>query len=581
MSAFWMMMFAAGWVFGGNLAAFAAKLADAPGEPKLSSVYPFTGQRGTTFTAVVRGTALRDATSVFVKNAPLLVAIEAAEAEVPEATLSSAKPKTPVDLIRLRIQIEAGAKAGSYPIRLVTPHGLSNAIPISVFEQPVTDEPAASHETPETAVAIDKLPAAMNGRIARRGETDYYAFHAAAGETVTFEVISGLPSTGGPGGNANGFDPSLSLYEQSGSWFDPKRVNRIAFNDEPLWVTGKGTDAYLVHRFAKTGGYLVRVEAFSGQGGPDYGYQLRMLKGDTPQERAPATRNWEERKYDRILSTDRLNELSERGGKAREQAKIETYRTAIASAASAPLFRIPGTLEGSIAQPGEAQRSRFHLDGPQDIAIEIETPDSQPPLFNPIVRLLNADGQEVATNIFAGRGLCTGELNKSLQSKVIVPLRDAGDYTVEVRDTTSDLGGAEFRYRVLVRPQIAHIGDVKIEEDRVNVSPGDAKSIRVVFEREEDYRGAVAVTVESLPPGVAALAGADFEPDKDAPLHPGKRERYVPRTERVVVVFTASADAVVTKQPQLVRLLVRPIVDGKPGAVVDMKEIPLMVVAKP
>lgn len=85
---------------------------------------------------------------------------------------------------------------GRYPIRLVTPRGISNAVAISVFEQPVAEEPATPHETPETAVAIGKLPAAMNGRIARRGETDYYAFHAAAGETVTFEVISGLPSTG-------------------------------------------------------------------------------------------------------------------------------------------------------------------------------------------------------------------------------------------------------------------------------------------------------------------------------------------------------------------------------------------------
>ena len=575
MSALWMTMFAAGWVFGGNLAAFAAaKLADVPGEPKLSSVYPFTAQRGTAFTAVVRGTGLRGATSVFVKDAPMTITIEAAEVEAPD---NSAKSKTPVDLIRLRIQIEAAAKAGRYPIRLVTPRGISNAIPISVCEQPVADEPAAPHETPETAVTIDKLPAAMNGRIARRGETDYYAFHATAGETVTFEVISGLPSTGAPGGNANGFDPSLSIYEQSGSWFDPKRVNRIAFNDEPLWVIGKGTDAYLMHRFAKTGDYLVRIEAFSGQGGLDYGYQLRMVAGEAPQERSPVARNWEERKYDRHLSADRLNELSERGGKPREQATIETYRTA----ATPPLFRIPGTLEGSITQPGEAQRSRFHLDGPQDIAIEIETPASLPPLFNPIVRLLNSAGQEVATNVQAGRGLCTGEMNKSLQPKLIVPLRDAGDYTVEVRDTTSDLADPGFRYRVLVRPQIAHLGDVKIEEDHVNVSPGDAKSVRVVFDREEDYRGAVAVTAESLPPGVQALAGADFEPDKDAPLHPGKRERYVARTERVVVVFTASTDAVITKQPQLVRLMVRPIVDGKPGAVVSMKEIPLMVVAKP
>jgi hypothetical protein len=566
-------------MFNENILALAApKGAETPGEPKISSAYPFTVQRGQTFTTTVRGTGLRDATSVFTGKAPFTASIEGAETEVPEPPNPGAKPKTPSDLIRVRIQVEASAPPGRFPIRFVTPRGISNAIPISIIQPPVADEPATSHETPDTAVSVDKLPAVWNGRIARRGESDYYAFEAKAGETMTFEVISGLPSTGAPGGNANGFDPSLSLWEPSGSRFDPKRTNRIAFSDEPLWVIGQGTDAYLVHRFQKSGHYMLRIEAFSGQGGPDYGYQLKMLTGETPQERALGAKIWEERKYTRRLSDNRLNELAERGGKPQDRPKIETYR---ALSDATPIFKIPGTIEGALAKPGEAHRSRFHLDGPQDIAIEIETPASAPPLFNPIVRLLDAAGTEVATNIFAGRGLCTGEMTKSLQSKTIVPLRDAGDYTVEIRDATADLTDPGFRYRVLVRQQIAHVGDVKIDEDRVNLTPGEAKTVRVVFDREEDYRGALAVTVESLPPGVQAMAGADFEPDKDPPPVTGKRDRYVPRRERIVVVFTASADAVVTKEPQSVRLLVRPIVDGKPGAIISMKEIPLMVVAKP
>jgi hypothetical protein len=80
---------------------------------------------------------------------------------------------------------------------------------------------------------------------------------------------------------------------------------------------------------------------------------------------------------------------------------------------------------------------------------------------------------------------------------------------------------------------------------------------------------------------VQALAGADFEPDKDPPRFPGKRERYVPRTERVVVALSASAGAQTTVNPQLVQLVVRPIVDSKPGAILNKKEIPIMVVPKP
>ena len=126
--------------------------------------------------------------------------------------------------------------------------------------------------------------------------------------------------------------------------------------------------------------------------------------------------------------------------------------------------------------------------------------------------MLDKAGQEVATSVSVGRGACNGQMSKSIQAKTILALRDPGDYTVEIRDTTSDLAGPAFQYRVQIRPQIPHVGQVKIDEDHINLIPGNAKTVRVVFDREEDYSGAVAVSVESLPPGVEALAGADFEP---------------------------------------------------------------------
>ena len=52
------------------------------------------------------------------------------------------------------------------------------------------------------------------------------------------------------------------------------------------WVFGRSTDAHLVHRFAKAGTYLLRVEAFAGQGGPDYSYQLKIASGALPQKTA-------------------------------------------------------------------------------------------------------------------------------------------------------------------------------------------------------------------------------------------------------------------------------------------------------
>ena len=532
-------------------------------EPRVSSAHPFAGQRGSAFTVTLRGESIRDASAVYLDGQALQAKVERFEVEPPNEAVT--RNKRAFDLVIVRIESRADAPAGSHALRLVTPRGLSNAVSILLTDAPVVAEDPA---------ALEKDGARyMHGRIAQRGEVDQFPFTVEAGEVVTFETVSGLPAPGAAGGNANGFDPSISLYEQSGSWFDPQRLNRLAFNDEPLWVLGQPTDAQLTYRFSKAGKYVLRVEAFSGQGGPDYSYLLKMRRGSAG-EPPPRTSksSWEERDFTRVLSAERMTQLAERG-KAAKHASIETYgpNTEV---------KLPAAIEGALAKPGEAHRSRFRLDGPKDIAIEVQTTGVAPPEFNPIVRLLKGD-EEVATNIFTGRGACTGAMFKSLQAKVIVPLRDPGEYTLEVRDTTADLGDPGFRYRVLVRQQVPHLGSIRIDEDRVNLKPGEAKAIRVSFDREEDYRGAVIVGAESLPPGVSAMAGADFEPDKDPPMTTGKRERYTPRTERTVMVFTAAPDAALTPFPVTATLQVRPLVDGKPGAVIHSKKIPLMVVAQP
>jgi hypothetical protein len=546
-------------------------------DPRMISIHPFTARLGTTFLATVRGSGLAGATAAAVGEAPFSVTVDRIEPEPPGPT--TGRNRTPMDLVTIRVQVTSDAKPGRYPIRLITRNGISNALPLHVVELPVLPEPEGLHDTQDSAVAVSNVPVVFAGRLSRRGEADFYAFRADAGQTLTFQVISGLPqiAAGGSAATVANFDPSLAIYETEGSWFDPKRLKRIAYNDEPVWVFGKPTDAHLAHRFTLPGTYLLRVEAFAGQGGPDYSYQLKIAPGELPPDLAAEQSVWEERAWTRRLDSNRLNQLSARGGKPEEQKSIETYRASVEPA----VFKLPGTVEGTLLSPGETHRARFHVDRSEDIAIEVETPAAYPPFFNPIVRLLNGSGEEVASNIFAGRGACSGAMTKSMQIKTTVSLRDPGDYTLEIRDATADLAGPEFQYRVQVRPQIPHVGQVRIDTDNLNLIPGEAKTIRVMFDREEDYQGAVTIVAESLPPGVSASVGADFEPDKDPPSAVGKRERYTGRTERAVVVLSAASDAAPTVQPHKVPLVVRPLVDGRIGEILSTKTIYVMVIEKP
>ena len=87
-------------------------------DPRAISIHPFIGQRGTTFSATLRGTGLAGASAASLGNAPFTVAVEGVEPEPPG---ESAGRKSRVDLVKLRVEVAPDAKPGRYPIRLITP----------------------------------------------------------------------------------------------------------------------------------------------------------------------------------------------------------------------------------------------------------------------------------------------------------------------------------------------------------------------------------------------------------------------------------------------------------------------------
>ena len=180
------------------LAALTLAVGLTAGEPRAVSMHPFAGQRGREFQATVRGSYLKDIKSVFVEQAGLQIAVEG------PASSHDGNQKVEMDTVRIRVQSTAETKPGRYTFRMVTPEGVSNSLPVLITEAEVLAEPDGVHDTPETAVAVEGESASYVGRIAKHGETDFYAFDVRAGETMTFQVNSGLPSIGAAGGNANG-----------------------------------------------------------------------------------------------------------------------------------------------------------------------------------------------------------------------------------------------------------------------------------------------------------------------------------------------------------------------------------------
>ena len=517
-------------------------------EPKLSSIYPAGGQRGTTFDAEVRGSNMAGARCVIFEGSGLQARILGGD-----------------EVLRLKITVGPDASTGLHRFRIVTERGVSNSTSLSVSAEPVLPES-------ETKSPIRQFPVIINGRLAQPGASDSYWIEAAAGETLTFEAKS----------FSDEFDPSLILSEPSGSWFDSKRLNPIASNDEPLSFPGLSTNARLVERFRKSGRYCVQVQGFSGQGSPDFVYQLRIVRGvtETPSLHPEITAAWEERQFTRALSKDRLDELARRGGTAPIGAAVETFRAAPEGANEVPVMTAPGMIEGRIEKAGEAHLIHLKVDKRQDLAIEVETPGATMPRFNPVVRLMEPGGNEIATDVYTKLNNNGLYMMKMIEAKTTVSLNAPGEYTIQVRDITTGEAGPDFRYRVLVRPQIPHVGKIEVAEDHINLEPGSSLPLNVVIDREEGYNGYVTVSVEGLPAGVTAVAALENPPEKPPLPNGGKRERYYATEQRTSVMLVAAADAAPSDMPATVRVVVGVVSGGSLQEPIAVKEIPLMIVSR-
>ena len=520
---------------------FHAAVPEPAKEPEITSIYPIGAQLGRTYAAEIRGRDLKLARSIWFREAGLRARVLKVE------SIAGSN-----DILHAEVTVEESAPVGRRPLRVVTGNGVSNEIEVHVF-------PAGPGLL-------------MDGKIEKRGGVNRYPIDVESGQTLCFEVTSGF----------RGFDPSITIVEKTGSWFDPERLNRVAFNDEPLYFPGLSQDARLVHRFEKAGKYEARISAFMGQGGPDYVYNLRITPSvaAAPSLHPRLNGSWEERQFTRAMGLDWLDRVASRGGSEAAPRGVETFRAAVEGSAPIPTMTPPGIVEGRISKPGEAHVIQLKIDKAQDLAIEIETPEATMPRFNPVVRLMEPGGTEIVTNVYTKLNNNGLYMMKMIQAKTAFSLGAPGVYTLQIRDITTDRGGEDFRYRVLVRPRIPHIGMMICSTDRVNLRPGETRTITVTLDREEEFGGVVALVAEELPPGVTAIVAMEKSVERPPLPNGGKLERYTPKPQTASLLLLASPDAVPMEMPAVVRLVARPVVKGQLGGPIRVADIPVMVLAR-
>ena len=605
---------------------------DLPSEPEVRYVLPLGGRQDSTFQIEVEGQSL-DGTYAVWTDCPAL----GAKVRRVEETKIYIKPKPgeealqPGHRVILEITASPEAAVGGHVLRLISPRGISNSFPFRISPRSeavvIEVEDQTVHGKPVRAQQVS-FPVAINGRLGRvlGGEVDYYEFQVHKGEELFFEIF--FPA--GRGNSMGGFGKMLLyLYEPAASWVDPHRLVQLAFNDDPiahengLFALGAETArAQLTHRFKKKGSYLIAVKAFDDRAGPDFVYQLRIAPSSeaavVPRDDKawPAAhtndQDWKEREFSRKIDASQLERIRSRtvllpedtgddGAENQSEGKHAEAATRQQVKESEPVslflqsmeeksheapdqaypLKVATLVEGAIDYPGKANYFRLHVEAEQQVALEVQTSDAQPPVFNPWLRVLDTQGEVVFTNIYNRVEGNNVMLFRYLEPKVIYTFRDAGEYTLEIRDLTTRYANSEFSYRLLFRPQIPHLGNFKMDVNHLNLIPGEARKLTLTSEREEGFEGEIAYSLENLPNGVRALAGTAYVEDRPAPFDEGEKDRFRPDSQEVTIVLLVDSGAPVTRMPKVVRVQAQPIVEGQPGALVFVGEIPMMVVELP
>ena len=620
-----------------------------PPDPQLTTLSPLGGTKGEPLKIQVRGKRLQDVTSVWFECDDLSARIqgvnqlESTEQEEGDEyykkrarALLGQDREEPEFQVTLQLETSDQTLEGLHHFRLVSPQGLSNSLSVQIVSLAVQTEVETPHIRPSQAQPLE-LPAIINGAVSEKGELDYYSFEVEADQTLAFQVLSGFEL-----GVNYWAQTEVRIYEPHESWFGTEQARPLILQGpklswEPIttrspWFDRRDFLAHFVlypglkHRFEKAGRYLVSVEAFLGRAA-NHDYQLRIAPvgagsrhsvGSFAQPAHPDPSDWLERdastlrqlgSFRRRLDEGWLKQLRARTIDAEPEEKQQEPATFRSFSEKEPnqlptqiqALSIPGLAEGQIDVPGDIDRFQIQTTPGQALAFEIETPHLKPPHFSPWLKVLNAQGEVVLQNIFREYGGNGIDPNRYLERKTVHTFQEGGKYTLLIRDATDTASGDSYAYRLLVRPQIPHIGRLEVSlgvfsvssqliemTDRLNMRPGETQKLTLVADLEEGFSGEVSVQVENLPAGMRTYAstpaswshllvqGIQYRPPGVHLMDPSSHR---PRRQAVTLLLEAGAEIEPTSLPRFLEITARPMVAGALGAPLSAGRIPLMVLA--
>jgi hypothetical protein len=348
------------------------------------------------------------------------------------------------------------------------------------------------------------LPCTVCGAIEAAEDVDYFKFHAAAGQTLTFEVLCARLQDRIHDLQKHA-DPMLTLYDATG--------RELAANDDFYFA-----DPLLQYTFKEAGDYFIQVRDSKYDGDPRWVYALTVTAGPYASHVFPLAGNPGQKLQVTPVGSARL--VQERieltaprePGLHRLVLDVAGQKTNPTAFLVSPLpqvieqepndtpqkaqrVSVPCGINGRIGMPRDLDHFIFKAQKGKPIRMEVFARRFGTALqssLDSVLDVMTPQGRILASNDDA--------IGKDA-ALVFTPPAD-GDYVARIRDLNSKGGATAVYYLALDWPEPDF--SLCCDPDKAMIGPGTSTAWYVQVTRSHGFTGPVKVSVKGLPPGASA-----------------------------------------------------------------------------
>lgn len=474
-----------------------------PIHPQITGTSPRGGQRGSEVDVVLQGRNLQNTKEVRFQSPKI-------SATVVESDAYS---------VKLKIRMAPDTEPGRHDLRLTAAHGSAiSYFTVGTFAETKEKEP----NNDVTKAEVLRFPALVNGLLTQ-GDYDHYRFEAKEGQILTFDIQATRIGSSA--------DSAMSILDHAG--------DEIAWSDDYYGFK----DPHIVHRFDKSGSFLLRVSGSSEAGCDTCDYRLTAGSMAHVDLAMPAGGRAGETVEFSLMGVNlagvtevmlgdgvaRGAVVSAEPGKARvrltvpKETPLGAYRLHVAGATQPVPFvvssysevtvadgsarsrkdpkpvSLPVVANGVLDRPHAADHFVFRVDEPRDIVLEAHAMQLDY-LTDPLVAVYDESGKRLAYQDEPTTN--TGKEPANLDPHLVFHAPKAGRYIALIRDAQFR-GDPAFLYRLTMKYADPEFSLRTIGTDET-LYRGRVNPVLVRVRRLEGWNAPVEVIAENLPAGVHA-----------------------------------------------------------------------------